>query len=109
MNFNEYQEWAVNLGNQFEVNHTDKSLACTGLGLCEEAGEVASILKRHYRGDEKVTAKEDLKKEAGDVLNYLAWILYKYDLTLEECAIANKQKLDSRTEKGTLLGSGDNR
>lgn len=109
MNFNEYQEWAVQLGNQFDVNHTDKSLACTGLGLCEEAGEVASILKRHYRGDEKPEGKEMMKKELGDVLNYMAWIAHKYDLSLEEIAIANKEKLDGRTQKGSLLGSGDNR
>ncbi len=109
MNFNEYQAWAIDLGNKFEVNHTDKSLACTGLGLCEEAGEVAAILKRHYRGDEPSDSRDMIRSELGDLLNYMAWIAYKYDLSLEEVAIANQQKIISRTQRGTLLGSGDNR
>jgi len=43
------------------------------------------------------------------MLWYLAQICTELDLTLEEVAQANLEKLFSRLERGTLHGEGDNR
>jgi len=84
------------------------------LGLCGETGEVAEKIKKvirdsdsFYEGLEK--KKGEIKKELGDVLWYLASISNDLGFTLEEVAKANIEKLGSRSKRGKLHGSGDNR
>ena len=96
------------------------------MGLAEEAGEVAGVLKRFHRGDEKYRvielygdrkfrtllsplAKEKLKDEAGDVLWYIAMIADELDITLEDIARHNVAKLADRAARKVIQGSGDNR
>lgn len=110
MNFNEYQELAIktamypNIGDNFTY---------PALGLCGEAGEVAEKCKKIIRDKNGVwnydTDREDLKKELGDVLWYIANIAKEFYLDLNEVAEFNIQKLKSRQERGKLSGSGDNR
>ncbi|KKR13704.1 MAG: hypothetical protein UT40_C0011G0015 [Candidatus Woesebacteria bacterium GW2011_GWA1_39_21b] len=82
------------------------------LGLASEAGEVAGKIKKIHRDHGDVITDEhraDLKKELGDVLWYVAQLATELDLSLEEVAQTNLDKLLSRLERGVLGGSGDNR
>ncbi|MBI2046076.1 MAG: nucleoside triphosphate pyrophosphohydrolase family protein [Parcubacteria group bacterium] len=82
------------------------------LGLVNEAGEVAGKVKKIFRDEEGVVTeekREDIKKELGDVLWYLAQIATEFDLSLKDIAAHNLEKLQSRKARGTIGGSGDNR
>jgi NTP pyrophosphatase (non-canonical NTP hydrolase) len=50
-----------------------------------------------------------LKYELGDVLWYMAQIATELDLSLQEVAEANLEKLFSRLERGQIKGEGDYR
>jgi NTP pyrophosphatase (non-canonical NTP hydrolase) len=82
------------------------------LGLANEAGEVAGKIKKIFRDRAGVISDEDrqaLKYELGDVLWYLTQICTELNLTLEEVAAANLEKLFSRLERGQIRGDGDQR
>jgi len=103
MRFDEYQEEAKKTAiypDQYRVVYP-------ALGLAGEAGEVAEKVKKHIR--DGVLNVEELKKEIGDVLWYLAAIASDLDLTLNDVAEANLQKLRSRQTRGVISGNGDNR
>lgn len=53
--------------------------------------------------------KEEIKKELGDVLWYLAQIASELNLSLDGVAELNLQKLASRKKRNKLHGNGDNR
>ncbi len=104
ISFNKYQKesrktWKENFRNDFE-----RSI----LGLVGEAGEVAEKLKKSYR-DEAIIDPEDMAKELGDVLYYIARVGEYFDYTLEEIAELNIKKLADRQKRGKISGSGDNR
>lgn len=89
---------------------TDHPIVYPTLGLANEAGEVAGKIKKIFRDNGGVIGdaeRESLKGELGDVLWYLAQICTELDLTLEEVAEANLEKLRSRQQRGTLQGDGD--
>ncbi len=82
------------------------------LGLCGESGEVAEKLKKVIRDSDGVLTNEvidDLEKELGDVLWYIAQLCTELGLSLESVAVKNLRKLKSRQDRGKLQGSGDNR
>jgi len=82
------------------------------LGLVGEAGEVAEKVKKAYRdenGEISEQMLEELKKEIGDVLWYVATLADFLDMSLEEIGQINIDKLASRSKRGRLKGSGDNR
>lgn len=82
------------------------------LGLAGEAGEVCNKTKKILRDDGgKLTEEKrtQLIDELGDVLWYAANLATDLGVTLEEVARLNLAKLNSRKERGTLTGSGDNR
>src|SRR3712207_753179 len=90
----------------------DHPIVYPTLGLANEAGEVAGKIKKIFRDKGGVIAEEDrqaLKYELGDVLWYLTQICTELDLTLEEVAAANIEKLFSRLERGQIRGEGDHR
>ena len=77
-----------------------------------ELGEVADKIKKVYRdndGNFPATTREELKKELGDVCWPLAMLCSDLELSLEEVAKTNLDKLFSRQDRGTIQGSGDNR
>jgi len=110
MNFNEYQKKAIST-----ALHPDKyKIIYPALGLGNEAGEVLGKIKKWLRGDDgdgvmTNDRKESLKGELGDVLWYLATLANELDLSFEEIAEYNLEKLQSRKKRGVLRGDGDNR
>jgi NTP pyrophosphatase (non-canonical NTP hydrolase) len=82
------------------------------LGLAGEVGEVSEKVKKIMRdknGEFSPEAIQDLKKELGDVLWYVANIASDLGLDLGDIGQTNIDKLRSRQERGKLQGSGDNR
>ncbi|HFC36356.1 MAG TPA: hypothetical protein ENJ49_01630, partial [Candidatus Moranbacteria bacterium] len=57
--------------------------------------------------DEKF--KDDIQKELGDVLWYIAQLATEFGLDLNKVAEKNIEKLYSRLKRGTLQGDGDDR
>ncbi len=82
------------------------------LGLCGEAGEVAEKIKKIIRDNNSIADPErinEIKKELGDVLWYIAQLSTELNLTLEDIAQANINKLQERLKNNLLHGNGDNR
>jgi NTP pyrophosphatase (non-canonical NTP hydrolase) len=98
-------------------------LAYVGLKLNGEAGEFAEHVGKAFRDDDFGSAigepftttalteerRQALIKEVGDVLWYVSAACNELDITLSEAALTNLQKLNDRTKRGTLSGSGDDR
>jgi NTP pyrophosphatase (non-canonical NTP hydrolase) len=82
------------------------------LGLVGESGEIAEKFKkwiRDHESDERRIDRQDVAKELGDVLWYLAVLADYLDLSLEDIAQSNLAKLASRQSRGVLGGGGDDR
>jgi NTP pyrophosphatase (non-canonical NTP hydrolase) len=77
------------------------------LGLIGEAGEVSEKIKKLYR-DKKLN-EEQLIKEIGDVMWYMARLTNSFGYSLEDVARMNISKLKSRQERNKLHGEGDDR
>lgn len=109
MTFDEYQEAASRTAIYPKLMHGS---VYPTLGLAGEAGEVAEKVKKLVRddaGNVSTEKTEEIKKELGDVLWYLSQVAREFDLSLEEVAKANIEKLTSRHKRGKIKGSGDNR
>ncbi|GLY29364.1 nucleoside triphosphate pyrophosphohydrolase family protein [Kineosporia sp. NBRC 101731] len=82
------------------------------LGLVGESGEIAEKFKKWVRdldSDESRIDRDDLAKELGDVLWYVAVLADYLDLSLDDIAAGNLAKLADRQGRGVLGGAGDNR
>ncbi len=87
-------------------------LAYPALGLAGEAGEVAEHAKKAIRDDAGEITDERrsaMSKELGDVLWYVAQLASELELSLDDIAQTNLDKLLSRQRRGVLSGSGDDR
>jgi len=85
-------------------------LIYTTLGLVGESGEVAEKVKKMIRdGKTLKECRADLVKELGDVLWYAANVAHELNITLEEVASRNIEKLHSRQSRDKLHGDGDDR
>ncbi len=109
MTFEEYQKEArktaiyPNKGNDF-IYPT--------LGLAGESGEISGKISKVLRDNKGIMneeRKEEIKKELGDVLWYVAQLATELNLSLDDIANFNLKKLISRQERNQLSGSGDNR
>lgn len=113
LNFDEYQEATKTTAIYPRGRCADERLPEVGvlycsLGLTGEAGEVSEKVKKYIReGDEEYL--EELKKEAGDTLWYLARLCDEMGWGLSEVANENLEKLSSRQERGVIGGEGDDR
>lgn len=117
MTFKDYQQ----IIEKTAVYPEDIGLAYCAMGLTGEAGEVADKIKKLYRDDnlhaidapsEVVLIQErkmSIAKELGDVLWYITAMANEIDVSLEEIAQMNYDKLIKRRETNTLHGSGDDR
>jgi len=106
MDFKTYQK----LANATAIYNSKFSILYPTLGLAGEAGEVAEKIKKIIRDDKQIVdEKEDIAKELGDVLWYIAAIGRDIGYSLEVIAEMNINKLTDRKERGKIKGEGDNR
>ena len=113
MNFNEYQERSRVTAIYQNAGH---NFIYPTLGLAGETGEVVEKIKKLYRNDllsdpSQISSekKEELIKEMGDVVWYLAQLATEFGISIDEIASKNLEKLLSRQERGVLHSQGDNR
>ena len=120
---NRYQ-WGINIDTDLEYQLNARKtvlgsmpehippIAYFGLGLSDEAGEVAGKIKKLYRDSQGIITPElrqAIKLELGDVLWYLTNICTEFQLPLSDVMDANIAKLFDRQERGMIQGNGDNR
>lgn len=113
MEFDEYQKKSRVTARYPQLGD---NLPYLTLGIAGEAGEVADKVKKFIRDgnftsirDLTKEQKDELMKELGDVLWYLAQIATELGYELDGVAAANIEKLYSRMDRGMLGGNGDNR
>ena len=105
MRLNEYQNLSKRTLPEGELK--DK-LANYGMGIAGEASEVTDELKKAvFHGHDLNVDK--IKKELGDCLHYIAGIATFLDLTLEEIAYENIEKLKKRYPDGFSEKASRNR
>ena len=110
MTFEEYQKQALTTAIHHSDHLMDKTIWV--LGITGEAGEVVEKWKKIVAYRDGVITDEDkqeLQKELGDVLWYIALFAESLGMSLAEIAQLNLEKLASRKERGTQRGAGDNR
>lgn len=109
MNMDDYQQAALRTA---ATKDKPNELFHLLLGLVGETGELAEKAKKIIRdqgSDFSQWDPEDIKKELGDTLWYLAVLADYFDLSLDDVAKHNIAKLADRQRRGVLGGSGDDR
>lgn len=106
MTLNDYQTEALKTLNARPMKYD--TLAHGVIGLCNEAGEVAGILKKHAFQGHSMDPK-DMADELGDVLWYLTIVAKELGYTLEDIAAMNLKKLTNRYPKGFEVSRSINR
>lgn len=109
MDFDTYQKESRKTAIYPSITHP---VVYPSLGLAGEAGEVSGKIKKIFRDKNGEFSKEDvddIKKELGDVLWYIAQISTELGISLDDIAKSNIEKLTSRMKRGTISGDGDNR
>ena len=102
MNANDYQRLAGRTlidGPDAEYTGAEIMFVWNALGLAGEAGEVADTIKKavfHQHG----INRDELIKELGDVLWYVAALCTKLDVTMSEVMERNIDKLRARYPEG---------
>lgn len=118
MELNEYQDMSFRTA---KISHTRKDLlravdihewrervANFAMGMTGEAGEACDLLKKElFHGHTHDRAK--LTKELGDVIWYVSQLARLYDITLEEIAQINIEKLKFRYPNGFKTEDSMNR
>ncbi|MGK9043950.1 nucleoside triphosphate pyrophosphohydrolase family protein [Mammaliicoccus vitulinus] len=98
MDLNEYQQLALRTMSDTRRD-PEQSLINGALGLTGEAGEVADIVKKHVFHGHDIDEQE-LKKELGDVLWYIACCATALDMNLNDIGMFNIEKLKRRYPNG---------
>ena len=109
MNFDEYQRKSRATAKYPVIGHP---VVYPALGLPNEAGEVAGKIKKIFRdkgGEISEETRAALKSELGDVLWYLAQLCTELEISLDDVAVYNLEKLASRAQRGVIHGDGDSR
>jgi len=109
MDFANYQEKARHTAAYPVIGH---AVIYPTLGLANEAGEVAGMIKKIFRdkgGMIGVDDREALVAELGDVLWYLAQIARRAGLSLDAMASHNIAELLDRQSRTRIRGDGDDR
>lgn len=108
MDFNEYQTKALTT----KTYGIGDNIIYPVLGLNGEAGEVAEKVKKILRDNDGYfteASRDEIAKELGDCLWYIANIANDIGKDFDTIAKMNINKLESRKERGVINGSGDNR
>jgi NTP pyrophosphatase (non-canonical NTP hydrolase) len=100
----DYSKWVETM----IVTEGETRLIENTLGLVGEAGEVAEKIKKRLRDGSEVKPYEIIK-EIGDVVFYATALANAFGSSLADVMKVNQDKLNSRKERGTIRGSGDNR
>lgn len=109
MTLTEYQEAALRTAADKNKHNEFFHLV---LGLVGESGEIAEKVKKLVRdknSDLTMLDKNDIAKELGDVMWYVATLAHFLDFDLEDIGQKNIAKLADRLTRGKLAGAGDNR
>ena len=109
MTFEEYQKLSRKTAHYPKIG---ENFVYPVLGLTGDAGEVAEKIKKRIRNENGVLYQEyklEIAKELGDVLWYLSQISTELNLSLEEIAQLNLEKLFDREKRGVIKSEGDNR
>lgn len=103
MELNEYQRsaYSYSLDSARNINYLL-------LGLSGEVGELHSLFAKNVR-DKGTIEWTAVKKELGDVLWFVSGIAEFLGMSLDDVAQTNLDKLESRKQRGTIGGSGDER
>lgn len=112
MAFSDFDKYQKECGKTAVYPKIGEKFVYPLLGLLGETGEVSEKIKKIFRDEGgKLTAekKEEIKKELGDVLWYLAQLSSELGLKLSDVATGNLEKLASRKIRNKLHGNGDNR
>jgi len=118
MEFNEYQKKAHKTAQYPHIIIDGKDEPCLAsyiypvLGLMGEAGEVSEKIKklvRNHNGFYCLNDVKEIEKELGDVLWYLAEICSAFDISLNDVASLNLDKLADRAKRDVIKSEGDNR
>ena len=110
MTFDEYQKLALTTAIPHSNKLMDKTIWV--MGISGEAGEVIEKWKKIVAYKEGKISDEDrqeLKKELGDVVWYIAVFADSLGLSLDEVMQLNLDKLASRKRRNVTKGQGDNR
>ena len=108
MDFNAYQNFA----SITRIYPENMKIVYPCLGLSGEVGEVCEKVKKIYRdkkGNFSEHDKEQIVREMGDVLWYLAALASDLGYNLNDIAFNNTQKILERKDNGKLHGNGDYR
>lgn len=99
MDINKYQKLCKKTANKY--NDPAKEIACWGLGIAGEAGDVASCIKKtiYHKNDQRTGIRENLS----DTMWYAAMICNFYGWDFEEILDENIAKLKKRYPKGFTL------
>lgn len=82
-----------------EHNSKKEAISEWLIGLAEEVGELASLVKHKYYKADATIKDEDIADEAGDVLWYLAALCSELELDLNVVANLNLAKIQHRFEE----------
>lgn len=109
MTLNEYQKKALSTA----IFKPEDKYVYPALKLAGESGEVAEKVGKVIRdfganfSDTRI--RNDLAKELGDVLWYIAAMADSLGFSLDQIGEMNIEKLHSRKLRNKIKGSGDNR
>jgi NTP pyrophosphatase (non-canonical NTP hydrolase) len=106
LSLNEYQNLAKRTSGA--GGEGDRRLIIAALGLAGEAGEFANMVKKLTAHGHNIPA-ETLADELGDVLWYVAEAASACNLTLDEIAVGNIDKLSQRYPGGFSQENSINR
>lgn len=111
MDLDAYQNLAIGTAI-YPGRRSFAGLTYVALKMNGEAGEIAEKVGKTIRDDNSVLLpekREQLIKELGDVLWYVAAAADELSIDLSFVAKVNLAKLADRKARGALGGSGDNR
>ena len=106
MTFDAYQRASARTINT-ALNYYDQ-LANAGLGISDEAGEVAGLVKKMLFQEHPANPIK-IADEMGDVLWYLALLATTMGFSLGDVAAANVKKLEQRYPRGFRPADSINR
>lgn len=110
MTFDEYQAKALTTAHKHPDSLMDKTI--WAMGISGEAGEVIEKWKKivaYKEGKTTQTDLDELAKELGDVVWYIAVMAHSLGLSLDDIMQRNLDKLASRQKRDVIKGQGDNR